>query len=211
MRLSMVSALLAIGVCAAAAAPSLPSVALPAPQTSGGKPLMQALQERASHREFAPDPLPPQVLSNLLWAAWGINRPDHGGRTAPSPMNRQEMDLYVARPDGAYLYDAKNHCLQPVTDADLRTLTGLQPFVGSAPVNLIYVSRASGGSADDRAMYGGIQAGLISQNVYLYCASEGLSTVVRAMVNREQLAKALKLPSDQRIILAQTVGYPKKP
>ncbi len=196
---------------AAAAAPNPQPVALPAPQIRGGKPLMQALQERASDREFAPDPLPPQVLSNLLWAAWGINRPDHGGRTAPSPMNRQEMDLYIALPDGAYLYDAKNNCLQPVTGEDLRALTGLQPFVGSAPVNLIYVSRASGGSVEDRAMYGGIQAGLISQNVYLFCASEGLATVVRGSVNREALAKALKLPSAQKIILAQTVGYPKKP
>jgi nitroreductase len=184
---------------------------LPVPQTSGGKPLMQALRERASRREFAPDPLPPQVLANLLWAAWGINRPDHGGRTAPSPMNRQEMDLYVALADGAFLYDAKNNRLQPVAGDDLRALTGLQPFVGSAPVNLIYVARAGGGSAEDRAMYGGIQAGLISQNVYLFCASEGLATVVRGMVNREPLAKALKLPSDQRIILAQTVGYPAKP
>jgi nitroreductase len=210
MRQSAMLALFVIFVWAAAAAANLQSVALPAPQTSGGKPLMQTLQERASHREFALDPLPPQVLANLLWAAWGINRPDHGGRTAPSPMNRQEMDLYVALAGGAYLYDAKNHCLQPVAGDDLRALTGLQPFVGSAPVNLIYVSRASGGSAEDRAMSGGIQAGLISENVYLFCASEGLATVVRGMVNREPLAKALKLPSDQRIILAQTVGYPAK-
>jgi nitroreductase len=204
-------ALFVVCVWAAAAAPNPQPVALPVPQTSGGKPLMQALRERASRREFAPDPLPPQVLANLLWAAWGINRPDHGGRTAPSPMNRQEMDLYVALADGAFLYDAKNNRLQPVAGDDLRALTGLQPFVGSAPVNLIYVARAGGGSAEDRAMYGGIQAGLISQNVYLFCASEGLATVVRGMVNREPLAKALKLPSDQRIILAQTVGYPAKP
>jgi nitroreductase len=211
MRQSALLASFLICVWAAAAAPNPQPVALPAPQTGGGKPLMQALQERASRREFAPDPLPPQVLSNLLWAAWGINRPDHGGRTAPSPMNRQEMDVYVALPDGAYLYDAKNNCLQPVTGGDLRALTGLQPFVGSAPVNLVYVSRASGGSAEDRATNGGIQAGLISQNVYLFCASEGLATVVRGMVNREPLSKALKLPADQKIILAQTVGYPKKP
>jgi nitroreductase len=211
MRKSALSALSVIFLAAALAAQDSPTLALPAPQTGGGKPLMQVLRERASRREFAPDPLPAQVLSNLLWAAWGINRPDHGGRTAPSPMNRQEMDLYVALPDGAYLYDAKNNCLQLVVRQDLRALTGLQPFVGSAPVNLIYVSRAGGGSAEDRATNGGIQAGLICENVYLFCSSEGLATVVRGMVNREPLAKALKLPPEQRIILAQTVGYPKKP
>jgi nitroreductase len=211
MRLSSLLIPLPLLLAATLVARDLAPVALPTPQTSGGKPLMQALQERSSHRAFAPDPLPPQLLSNLLWAAWGINRPDHGGRTAPSPMNRQEMDLYVASPDGAYLYDAKANRLQPVTGDDLRTLTGVQPFVGSAPINLIYVSRASGGSPEDRALNGGIQAGLISQNVYLFCASEGLATVVRGSVNREALAKALKLPSSQKIILAQTVGYPKKP
>jgi nitroreductase len=210
MRLSLLFAPLPLVLAAALAATELPPVALPAPHTSGGKPLMQALQERASRREFAPDPLPPQVLSNLLWAAWGINRPDTGGRTAPSPMNRQEMDVYAATADGVFLYDAKNNRLQPVVRDDLRALTGLQPFVASAPVNLIYVSRASGGSAADQAQSGGIQAGLISENVYLFCASEGLATVVRGMVNRDALAKALHLPSPQQIILAQTVGYPKQ-
>jgi nitroreductase len=198
-------------LAAALAAQDLPSVALPAPQTSGGKPLMQTLQERASRREFAPDPLPPQVLSNLLWAAWGINRPDTGGRTAPSAMNRQEMDVYAATADGAFLYEAKEHRLKPVTKDDLRALTGTQAYVATAPVNLIYVSRASGGTAADQAQAGGIQAGLISENVYLFCASAGLATVVRGSINRDALAKALKLPSAQKIILAQTVGYPKKP
>ena len=186
------------------------TIILPPPQTNGGKPLMQVLQERASSREFAPDPLPPQVLSNLLWAAWGINRPDSGKRTAPSAMNRQEMDVYVALPDGAYFYDARNHRLRLVVSDDLRVLTGTQAYVGSAPVNLIYVSRA-GGSVEDQAEAGGIQAGLISENVYLFCASDGLATVVRGSINRDPLARALRLPPNQRIILAQTVGYPKKP
>jgi nitroreductase len=171
---------------------------------------MQTLQERASRREFAPDPLPPQVLSNLLWAAWGINRPDTGGRTAPSAMNRQEMDVYAATADGVFLYEAKEHRLKPVTKDDLRALTGTQAYVATAPVNLIYVSRASGGTAADQAQAGGIQAGLISENVYLFCASAGLATVVRGSINRDALATALKLPSAQKIILAQTVGYPKK-
>lgn len=211
MRLSSLFAPFALLCAAALAAQEIPPVALPAPQTSGGQPLMQVLQERASRREFAPDPLPRQVLSNLLWAAWGINRPDTGKRTAPSAMNRQEMDLYVATADGVFLYEAKEHRLQPVTKDDVRALTGTQAYVATAPVNLIYVSRASGGSPEDQALYGGAHAGFISENVYLFCTSEGLATVVRGSINRDALAKALKLPSGQRIILAQTVGYPKKP
>ncbi|MDD2764414.1 MAG: SagB/ThcOx family dehydrogenase [Opitutaceae bacterium] len=196
--------------CATLAAQELSPVALPKPQTDGGKPLMQALRDRASQREFASDALSPQVLSNLLWAAWGVSRPESGKRTAPSAMNRQEMDIYVATADGLYRYEAKEHRLQPVTKDDVRALTGTQPYVGTAPVNLIYVSRAGGGSAEDQAIYGGAHAGFISENVYLFCASEGLATVVRASINREALAKAMQLGPGQKIVLAQTIGYPKK-
>lgn len=192
----------------AVAAQEFSPVVLPAPQMAGGMPLMQALRERQSRRDFAPTPLPPQVLSDLLWAAWGINRPDSGKRTAPSAMNRQEMDVYVVRSDGAYRYDARSHRLLPVTGDDLRAQTGVQPFVSVAPVNLVYVSRATGGRAEDRLIYGGSQAGFISQNVYLYCASEGLATVVRGSVDRAALARALRLPPGRTVILAQTVGYP---
>jgi len=194
----------------AAAAQDLAQVQLPAPRMEGGMPLLQALRIRQSQRDFAPDPLPPQVLSNLLWAAWGINRPDSGKRNAPSAMNRQEMDVYVVQADGAYRYDAKAHALVLLLKEDLRGLAGTQPFVKGAPVNLIYVSRAGGGTADDRLIYGGAQAGFISENVYLFCASEGLATVVRGSVDRAALAAALKLGPDQKIILAQTVGYPVK-
>ncbi len=195
----------------AALAQDLTPVALPPPRTEGGLPLMQALRVRQSQREFAPDSLPPQVLSNLLWAAWGVSRPDSGKRTAPSAMNRQEMDVYVVLADGVYRYDAKANVLVPLVKDDLRALAGGQPFVKTAPVNLVYVSRAGGGSAEDRLIYGGSQAGFISQNVYLFCASEGLATVVRGSVDRDALAKAMKLGPDQKIILAQTVGYPRKP
>ena len=195
---------IAIFLSAAAAAQELSPVVLPKPQMEAGRPLMQVLKERTSQREFAPDPLPSQVLSNLLWAAWGVNRPESGKRTAPSAMNRQEMDVYVALADGLYLYDAKDHGLKLVVAGDLRALTGTQPYVGTAPLNLVYVSR--GGDAAG----GGIQAGLISENVYLFCSSERLATVVRGSVNRELLAKALKLGPDQKIVLAQTVGYPPK-
>lgn len=210
MRKSAILFLSVICFCTALSAADLQPIALPAPQTNGGKPLMQVLQERASQREFAPGPLSPQVMSNLLWAAWGINRPDSGRRTAPSAMNRQEMDVYVALAGGVYLYDAKNLRLTPVVQADVRALTGTQAYVATAPVNLIYVSRAGGGSAEDQALAGGTQAGLISENVYLFCTSEGLATVVRGSINRDALAKALQLPAGQKIILAQTVGYPLK-
>jgi SagB-type dehydrogenase family enzyme len=186
-------------------------VNLPKPQTSGGKPLMQALSERKSGREFASRELPPQVLSNLLWAAFGINRPD-GRRTAPSAMNRQTIDVYVVRADGAYLYEAAQNRLSPVAAGDLRAAAGTQSYVGQAPLNLVYVSDYSkmGHSPEaEQATFAGAETGFIGQNVYLYCASEGLATVIRASINKEPLAKALKLKPSQHIVLSQTVGYPK--
>jgi SagB-type dehydrogenase family enzyme len=193
-------------------AQELKPVALPAPQTSGGKPLMQALKERKSTRDFSPEKLSPQVLSNLLWAAWGINRED-GRRTAPSASNRQEIEIYVVSADGAYTYDAKGNALKPVMSADVRKLTGTTAFVGEAPLNLVYVADFSKmGGSDENAKNATANAntGFIAQNVYLFCASEGLGTVVRGSVNRADLSKALSLRPDQRITLAQTVGYIKK-
>lgn len=187
------------------------AVSLPKPETHGGKPLMQALAERKSQREFASRDLNPQVLSNLLWAAFGINRPD-GRRTAPSAMNRQTIDVYVLKADGAYLYDAAKNQLLPVSAADLRSAAGTQAFVGQAPLNLVYVSDYSkmGNSPElDKATYAGAETGFIGQNVYLYCASEGLATVIRASIDKAPLAQALKLRPEQHIVLAQTVGYPK--
>jgi len=188
------------------------AIQLPKPQMEGGKPLMQALKERKTGREFSPEKLSPQVLGNLLWAAWGVNRPD-GHRTAPSAGNRQEIEIYVTTADGAYVYDATNHSLLPVAKEDLRGLTGKQPFVAQAPVNLVYVADFAkmGKSTDEnKIFYSAADTGFIAQNVYLFCASEGLAAVVRGMVDREPLAKALKLRPDQRIILSHTVGYPAK-
>ncbi|MGA2221038.1 MAG: SagB/ThcOx family dehydrogenase [Verrucomicrobiia bacterium] len=183
-------------------------IVLPKPQTDGGKPLMQVLKERKSGREFSPEKLPPQMLSNLLWAAWGVNRPD-GRRTAPSASNHQEIDIYVATAEGLYLYNAKDHQLEPVMKEDIRTAAGRQPYVGQAPLNLIYVAdQTKMGRPDDGTAFA--DTGFISQNVYLFCASEGLATVVRGSVDRESLAKIMKLRPDQKITLAQTVGYPKK-
>lgn len=171
---------------------------------------MQALSERKSVREFSSRELNPQILSNLLWAAFGVNRPD-GRRTAPSAMNRQTIDVYVVKADGAYVYDAAKNQMLPVAAGDLRTATGTQPFVGQAPLNLVYVSDYSkmGDSPEiDKATYAGAETGFVGQNVYLYCASEGLATVIRASIDRDALAKALKLKPEQHIVLAQTVGYP---
>jgi nitroreductase len=181
------------------------------PQTDGGMPLMQALKARSSSRSYSSKKLPLQVLSNMLWAAWGINRPD-GKRTAPSAMNLQEIDVYVALEEGLYLYDAKANMLKPVLAGDIREATGGQPFVKDAPVNLVFVAdytKLDRMSARDRDFYSAANTGFISQNVYLFCASEGLSTVVRAYIDKPALAKAMKLRPDQKIILAQSVGYPK--
>jgi SagB-type dehydrogenase family enzyme len=197
----------------AATAQQFKPIDLPKPQTEGGKPLMQALKERASSRAFSKEKISLPVLSNLLWAAFGVNRSDSGRRTAPSAKNWQEIDLYVATEEGLYLYDAKKHALNPVVKEDIRALTGRQPFVTDAPVNLIYVadfSRTGESPNEERELYAAADTGFIGQNVYLFCASEGLATVVRGSIDRPALAKAMKLRQDQRIILAQTVGYPKK-
>ena len=201
-------------ICPAlASAQELKPIQLLKPQVDGGRPLMQVLQDRRSSREFSTEKLPLQVLSNMLWAAFGVNRQDSGKRTAPSASNRQEIDIYVATADGLYLYDAKTHALKPVLAEDIRAATGLQPFVQEAPVNLIYVAdfaRMGETTAEDKVFYSAANTGFIGQNVYLYCASEGLATVMRGLVDRPALAKVMKLRSDQRVVLAQSVGYPKK-
>ena len=187
-------------------------IKLPPPNLNGGKSLMQSLQARKSSRDFSTKRLPVEVLSNLLWAACGINRPESGRRTAPSAVNWQEVDIYVAMTDGLYLYNAKEHVLKPVIKQDIRELTGKQPFVKDAPVNLIYVadySRMGGGNAEEKNSYSAADTAFIAQNVYLYCASEGLATVVRGSIDRDALAKAMQLRDNQKIVLSQTVGYPK--
>jgi len=188
-------------------------VLLPNPQLDGGRPLMQVLKDRSSSRSFSSEKLSSQVLSNLLWAAFGINRPDTGNRTAPSAMNRQEINIYVATADGLYLYEVKSHALKLILSDDIRALTGRQDFVKEAPVNLIYVadfSKMGTASKEDKELYSAADTGFISQNVYLYCASERLATVVRGSIDKQALAKAIKLRPDQKVILAQSVGYPKK-
>jgi SagB-type dehydrogenase family enzyme len=187
-------------------------VQLPAPQTEIGMPLMQALKLRQSARTFDAKALPQQELSNLLWAACGINRPESGKRTAPSAMNWQEIDVYVALPEALYLYDAKTNALKPVVSKDLREATGKQPFVKDAPMNLVYVADAAkmkNANEQDQILYSAADVGFIAQNVYLYCASQGLVAVMRGMVDRPALAKVMNLRPEQKVMFSQTVGYPK--
>jgi len=197
-----------------AAAQEAQPIKLPQPQFETGMPLMQALHARKSTREFSSEKLPDQVLSDLLWAAFGVNRPETGDRTAPSTRNWQDIDIYAATADGLYLFDAKNHALKLVQAKDIRALTGTQDFVRDAPVNLIYVSdftrMDSDTSHEDKKIAAAIDTGFIGQNVYLYCASTGLATVVRGSVDKDVLAKAMKLKSTQWIVAAQSVGYPRK-
>ena len=190
------------------ASPTLP---LPPPDKRGGPPLMLALAGRHSSREFAATELPPALLASLLWAANGINR-DDGGRTAPSAMNAQEIDIYIALPTGAYLYDAVTNVLRLVAGSDVRRVTGYQDFVDDAPLDLVYVadhSRMKLVPVNMRTSYANVAAGAITQNVYLFAAANGLSTVIRAWIDREAIANALGLSHDQEVLLSQTVGFPK--
>jgi SagB-type dehydrogenase family enzyme len=197
---------------ASSPAQELQAIRLLPPQTDIGRPLMQALKNRSTSREFSAAPLPIQVLSNLLWAAFGINRPDSGKRTAPSARNWQEIDIYVATAQGLYVYNAKAHQLNPILREDVRAQTGTQPFVKDAPLGLVYVAdmAKTGNESGDRDLYLGADTGFIAENVYLFCASEGLAVVVRGSIDRAALSKVMRLRATQKITLAQTVGYAKK-
>ena len=194
-----------------APAEEIGSIQLPPPQTDAGGSLMQALKLRRSTREYSRRPLPLPLLSTLLWAAFGINRPDKGGRTAPSAHNWQEIQVHAVLPEGVYRYDPAGHALRLIVGGDHRSLTGVQEFVGQAPLNLVYVARFSqmvDADAEQRTFFAAADAGCIAQNVYLLCASVGLACVVRGLVDRRRLAPAMHLQADERIVLAQSVGFP---
>lgn len=200
-------------------AADLAPIKLPPPDMKGGKPLMQCLKDRRTDRLFSAKKLPVEVLSNLLWAASGINRPDSGKRTAATALNWQEVDIYVAMEEGLFLYNARTHALEPALKRDLRKYTTvfLQPerlSVAGASVQLIYVADFAkmgfGADQEDKILYSAADTGIIVQNVYLYCASEGLVTGVRGMIDRNALGMDMKLRDQQRIILVQAVGYPKE-
>ena len=190
---TLVSALLVFNL-------SAQDIVLPKPVITGGMPLMEALSKRSTHRDFSTAEIDNQTLSNLLWAAWGFNREDK--RTAPSGNNKQEIDLYVVLKSGAYLYDAHVNKLIQIHSEDVRTLVGKQDFVWTAPVNIVMVADKTKGD-------GGATAAYISQNIYLFCASEGLGTVARGWFDADDIRKALKLKDTQAPVLTQTVGKKK--
>lgn len=187
-------------------------IQLPTPSKSGGMPLMEALSKRSTNRSMdSTRHLSEQQLSDLVWAAWGVNRPD-GRRTAPSALNRQEIDLYLIGRSGAYLYDATNHKLVPVAEGDHRAEVNNQEFTKTGDWILIFVADYSRMMNPDdtqqNAITSGVDAGLIAQNVYLYGASEGLAVVVHMSLNQKEIAEILRLGETQHIVLGQTVGLP---
>jgi len=189
----------------------LTALELPPARSQGGKPLIEALRLRRSTREYAGRPLPLQVLSDLLWAAFGVNRPAIDGRTAPYWRHVMVIDVYVATADGVWIYEPKTHTLIPHMRSDIRAQTGLQDFVAVAPLNLVYVAhgeRMGDIPDEDRRLYASVDTGFIGQNVYLFCASEGLATVFRGAVAYDKLARTLRLADGQFVTFAQTVGYP---
>ncbi|MDR0543398.1 MAG: SagB/ThcOx family dehydrogenase [Dysgonamonadaceae bacterium] len=179
------------------------NISLPQPQTTGGKPLMEALNDRQTTREFSDKELDVQTLSDLLWAAYGFNRDDK--RTAPSANNRQEFIIYAVLKSGVYVYDSKANELILKVEGDFRSATGKQDFVTVAPLNLVFVADLTKNSAEGAAT----DVGFISQNVYLYCASAGLGTVVRGWFDKAEVKTALQLSETEEPILTQTVGYKK--
>ena len=188
-------------------------VQLPEPDKNGGEPLMKCLNERKSSRDYSEKALSQQQLSNLLWAAYGYNRPEDEKRTVPTSRNIQDIELYVFSGEGVFLYDAKAHGLKKILGEDQRKVTGKQPFVKDAAINLVYVSdfdKHSGNDAQGKKVTASVHCGFIGQNVYLYCASEGLSSVFRAWIDPDKIAETLNLPGNKHVMYSQTVGLPKE-
>ncbi|MDR0609051.1 MAG: nitroreductase family protein [Planctomycetaceae bacterium] len=178
-------------------------ITLPSPQRSGGKPLLDAINERQSIKDPAGTPIDWQTLSDLLWAAYGFNREDR--RVVPSPLNMQELSVYVVLKEGVYLYDAKNNKLIEKVKGDHRTVAGKQDYVYVAPVNLLYVvdkSKETGTGAY-------ISCGCAAQDVYLVCASKGLACAVRTSIDKNAVSKLLKLDNQYEVIAGQTIGNKK--
>jgi len=212
MKKGMILSLLALWFVSGPALQAQQMKKLPEPQKTGGAPVMKVLSERHSSREFADTGLSDQMMSNLLWAAFGINRPESGKRTAPSSHNVQDIQLYAVTAEGAWRYLPEQHTLRQVNSKDVRAAMGKQEFVKDAGVNLVYVSDFSKYSGDDQQLKqqaAAAHCGFIGQNVYLFCASEGLNTVFRGWIDKTQIAEALNLSEDQHVIYSQSVGLPK--
>lgn len=197
------------------AAAAMADIALP-PPVRDAKPLGEALAERATHRDFSPEQLSDQELSDLLWAANGFNRPDVKKRTAPTAINRQEIDLYVCRADGAYFWDSASNVLVKVCNDDLRGFTGRigspENFALKAPIAIVYVidyeRQGMQARPQDAFKYASVDCGFIGQNIYLHCAAAGLHTVFLGMIKPDDIAKALSLPATRVPLFGQTVGKP---
>lgn len=187
-------------------------IELPEPDKAGGMPLMQAINERHSSRNFVDKALTKQQLSELLWVAYGINRPASEKHTIPTSRNRQDIEVYLTTKDGVFKYLPKEHALFQISNEDKRKLAGMQNFVKDASVNLIYVSdfdKLGNSSNEVKTMTAATHCGFIGQNVYLYCASEGLISVFRAMIDKEKAAELLQLEDNKHVIYSQSVGYGK--
>jgi len=193
-------------------AQDLQPIKLLPPQLDKGKSLMQSLNDRHSTREFSDKELSLQELSNLLWAADGINRPDQKKRTAPSAMNTQDADVYVFLKDGVYLYDSFEMKLLPVVKGDKRALAGTQSFVAGAPVNFVIVSdyaKMGRTKDEDKASFAAGSAAFIGENVYLFCSAFDLNCVLRGSIDRETIAKEINLRPEQHAVYGITIGFPK--
>ena len=191
-------------------AQTVETIKLLAPKKTGGMSLMEALDNRESQRSYSSKELTQQQMSNLLWAAYGVNRPN-GYRTAPSARTAHEYDIYIIKNDGWYLYDAEQHVMLKMGNENLQEHAGTQDFVQTAPVNLVFVvdyDKMASFNEEMQVFYAATDVGYISQNVYLYCAAEGLATIVRGQIDKAKAKEVLKLRTNQHVILAQTVGYP---
>lgn len=191
---------------------SFETIRLQQPDTESGDALLKTMKNRKSDRDFTSENLSLKHLSEILWAANGINRED-GKRTVPSAMALYPLDTYAVLANGIYIYDPAKHELQPVLEGDYRELTGRQPFVNGAPLNLMFIANFERYQGDrplpqDKWIHmAALDAGHCTQNVYLYCASEGLKTVVRGGAQDIEFLKLLNLGENHQFIVAQTIGY----
>ena len=212
-KITIIFTIIFYSVLSSCNAQVIETIPLPESQRKGGMSLLEALDNRQSQRSFSTKELSLQEISNILWAAFGVTRPD-GKRTAPTARDWREFDIYVVKENGWYIYEAEKNVLLKMGKEDLREYAGKQDFVHTAPLNLIFVAdyeRMTDASNELKSFYSATDVGFISQNVYLYCASAGLSTVVRAQIDRDKIREVFQLRPEQHPVLAQTVGYPGLP